>query len=179
MTSASNQSGQRLASLPLHSSQPCDGAHYRLRVDGLVQWPLELSVAELEGLAQQSLTDDFTCLEGWTVPGLVWQGVPVPVVLELAGARATAGWIQASAGAFSVALPLAEARRGLLALRLGNEPLPVEHGGPVRLVIRGGACYTSVKWLDHLELRQQPAPSTGRTIALERLTAHGGAGTAT
>lgn len=175
MNRARNAPRERRASLPVHPSRPSDPARYRLRVDGLVEQPRELSLAELEGLAQQALTDDFTCLEGWTVPDLTWQGIPLPAVLELVGVRATASWVQASAGEFSVALPLAEARRGLLALRLGGEPLPVEHGGPVRLVIPGGACFTSVKWLDHLELRQQPAPSTGRTIALDRLAAGGGA----
>jgi Oxidoreductase molybdopterin binding domain len=95
---------------------------------------------------QHDLTDDFTSVEGWTVPALKWNGVALETILSLAVATAEARWIQASAGAFSVPLATEEAGRALLATHLGGQLLPVEHGGPGRLVVPGADCLTSV-WL--------------------------------
>jgi DMSO/TMAO reductase YedYZ molybdopterin-dependent catalytic subunit len=63
------------------------------------------------------------------------------------------------------------AGRALLATHLGGQDLPIEHGGPVRLVVPGADCFTSVKWLDHLEFRVEARANTGREIALGRLRA--------
>ncbi|MBI4499288.1 MAG: molybdopterin-dependent oxidoreductase [Chloroflexi bacterium] len=157
--------------LPVHPSPAAEAVPRQVRVDGLVAHPLELSPADLAALPQRALTDDFTCVEGWVVPALGWQGVPLAAVLDLAQAGPEAQWVQASAGDFSVPLPLEDARRALLALRLDGRDLPVEHGGPVRLVVPGRECFTSIKWLDHLELRLSPASNTGQAIALGRLAA--------
>jgi DMSO/TMAO reductase YedYZ molybdopterin-dependent catalytic subunit len=54
-------------------------------VDGLVGRPLQLTRSDLVGLPQDNLTDDFTCLQGWTVPALKWNGVALQTVLSLAG----------------------------------------------------------------------------------------------
>lgn len=116
------------------------------------------------------MADAFTCLEGWTVPRLTWQGVALRDVLDTAGVRAEARWLQATAGPFSVPLPLALADTALIALRLGNEDLPGEHGDPIRLIVPGQACFTSVTWLDHLELRATPAQNTAEAIARAGLT---------
>ena len=166
------KSPERLQSLPVHPSKRGDEPHV-LRVDGLVGRCLELTPADLEGLGQQELTDDFTCLEGWTVPGLKGRGVALDTVLNLAGIDPEAKWVQASAGEFSVPAPLEAARRALLATRLGDDLLPAEHGGPVRFVLPGGDCFASIKWLDHLELRAEPGANTGQAIALGRLRSTG------
>jgi DMSO/TMAO reductase YedYZ molybdopterin-dependent catalytic subunit len=143
----------------------------RLHVDGLVQQPLALTAADLEALPQHTMTDDFTCLEGWTVPGLVWEGVLLETLLTRAQPRPEAQWVQASAGEFALPLPLTEARGALVALRLNGQPLPREHGGPWRLVVPGRECFTSIKWLERLELRAAPGPDTARQIARGRLAA--------
>ena len=157
-------------SLPVHSVGKVVSP-YVLVVDGLVARPVQLSRSDLDGLPQHDLTDDFTCLEGWTVPALKWNGVALQTVLSLVRATAEAQWIQASAGAFSVPLAVHDAGRALLATHLGGQDLPIEHGGPVRLVVPGADCFTSVKWLNHLEFRAEPGANTGREIALRRLCA--------
>jgi DMSO/TMAO reductase YedYZ molybdopterin-dependent catalytic subunit len=154
--------------LPVHPGASGSTPHV-LRVIGLVDHCLELTPADLAGFPQQELTSAFTCLEGWTVPGLKWRGVSLETLLNLAEIRSEAAWVQASAGDFSVPLSLHDARRALLAIHLGGESLPVEHGGPIRLLLPGGDCFTSIKWLDRLELRAEPAANTGRAIALGRL----------
>jgi DMSO/TMAO reductase YedYZ molybdopterin-dependent catalytic subunit len=156
-------------SLPVHRADGAAAWPGRLRIDGLVSRPLDLTPTDLAAMPQQDFTDDFTCVEGWTVPALAWRGVPLSLILDMAGVRPQARWVQASAGDFSLPLPLEAAGAALLALRLGDEPLAPEHGGPVRLVVPGGVCYSSIKWLDRIELRHQPAANSGRAIALARL----------
>ena len=157
------------AGLPVHGAGGAAAWPGRVRVDGLVSQPLDLTPADLASLPQLALTDDFTCVEGWTVPSVAWRGVQLGVILDLAGVQPRARWVQASAGDFSVPLPLHTVRSALLAVRLGDEALAAEHGSPARLVVPGGTCYSSIKWLDRLELRRSPAANTGREIALGRL----------
>ncbi|MCC7079056.1 MAG: molybdopterin-dependent oxidoreductase [Burkholderiales bacterium] len=158
-----------LSTLPVHHAGPPASAEPQLVVDGLVVRRLELTPSDLAALRQAEVTDDFRCLEGWSVPGLHWGGVALATVLEAAGVAEQARFVQASAGEFSVPLSLDAARRALLATRLGDTPLPREHGWPVRLVVPGDDCFTSVKWLDRIELRAQPGANRGREIALGRL----------
>ncbi len=103
------------------------------------------------------------------MPGLHWRGVALATVLDAAGVAAQARSVQASAGEFSVPLTLKDSRGALLATQLGDAPLPREHGWPVRLVVPGADCFTSIKWLDRIELRAEPGQNTGREIALGRL----------
>ena len=48
-----------------------------------------------------------------------------------------------------------------------HPPVPLEpaHGAPVRLVVRGGECFTSVKWVERLTLSAVPAANTAEEIA--------------
>ena len=46
---------------------------------------------------------------------------------------------------------------------LNGEPLTIEYGAPWRLVVSGGARFTNVKWLDHLELVSEAGENTGPT----------------
>jgi DMSO/TMAO reductase YedYZ molybdopterin-dependent catalytic subunit len=170
--SATNQANDVRGALPVHGAGAAPGPD-TLRVDGLVARPLTLRVADLRALPGETLVDDFTCLEGWTVPGLRWQGVRLAAVLDLAQVQPEARWVQASAGegdeTFSLPLPLPEARRAFLAYGLGGQPLAPGHGGPLRLVVPGRECFTSVKWLDRLQLQAEPGPDTARAIATRRL----------
>lgn len=165
-----NQIRRRLPVHPLTGNET-DGQAHILRVDGLVRNRLALSLADLERLPQAQLTDDFTCLEGWSVPRVRWSGVLLKTVLSLAEPRPEACYVQASAANFSLPVTLARAEQALLAIRLSEALVPPEHGGPVRLVLPGGECFTSIKWLEHLELLDQPGKNTAKEIAAERLPA--------
>lgn len=157
--------------LPIHGS--VDGKEFRnytLRIDGMVEKCLTLTPTDLGLLAQEDLVDDFSCREGWKVPNLRWRGVLLETVVSLARPHPDAHHVQASAGVFSISVSWDRAAQVLLALRLNAGRLTSEHGGPVRLVVPGGDCFTSIKWLDHLELRSEPGPNTAETIALGRLS---------
>ena len=144
---------------------------WRLRVDGLVAQSLDLSVSEIEALGVQARSADFVCEEGWMVPNQQWEGVAVAAILGRASVQPEARFLQVYAGNFTVLLPLEEALTGgaLLARCLNCTPLTPEHGAPLRLVAPGQACFYSVKWVDRLEVLAHEAPTTGETIARNRL----------
>lgn len=157
---------RRLDSLPVHPSPDVDRRRHLLRVGGAVRVPAAYRVSELARLARTAVTADFSCIEGWVVPQQSWGGVTLKVLLDLAMPHERARWVELGSGDFTITLPLADAEHALLALELGDEEVPVEHGGPVRLLVPGGECYTSIKWLDRIELltapREGTAPSTAR-----------------
>lgn len=159
--------------LPVH---PLNDAEVRagdeagcLRVAGLVERPHQLSADELRALPRTTLVERFACEEGWSVDNLEWEGVPLPDVLALCQPLPAARFARISAGAYWIALSLADCERALLCDRLNGQPLPREHGAPWRLVVSGGACFTSVKWVSSIDLAVEAGEATAERIARARL----------
>jgi DMSO/TMAO reductase YedYZ molybdopterin-dependent catalytic subunit len=120
-----------------------------------------------------TVTGDFSCVEGWTATDLSWRGVRVADVLARSEPRPDAAFalVHAMDGEYACSFPLADLDGALLALELDGEPLPVEHGGPARLVpaTADSDCWESVKWVDRLELRPDEPDDTARDLALSRI----------
>jgi DMSO/TMAO reductase YedYZ molybdopterin-dependent catalytic subunit len=144
------------------------GKPARLKVDGLVSYPLELDPEALATLPRSSLTEAFRCEEGWEVPGLTWEGVPLVEVIAPARPASEARFVRVGAGGYVVPIPLEQAFRALLCDRLNGAPLTLRHGAPWRLVLPGGACFTSVKWVDRLTLTAEAGENDGERIARAR-----------
>lgn len=146
-----------------------------LRVCGLVERPRVLSATELGTLPRVRLAERFVCEEGWAVEHLEWEGISLREVLAICKPLSEARYVRVCAGPYSVALPLAELQGNqmLLCDRLNGTPLPREHGAPWRLVVSGGACFTSVKWVSTIELAAEPGEATAEAIARDRLERDG------
>jgi DMSO/TMAO reductase YedYZ molybdopterin-dependent catalytic subunit len=130
---------------------------YHLRVDGLVQRPLDLTYDDIhQRLPQVSLRRDFQCVTGWRVEDVPWIGVSLHEVLDEAGVLPTATRVRFYSfdGTYTESLTLDQARRDdvLVAHTLEGQPLSREHGGPVRLYVAPMFGYKSLKWLDRIEL---------------------------
>ncbi|HZR97075.1 MAG TPA: molybdopterin-dependent oxidoreductase [Chloroflexota bacterium] len=160
---------EQLPAHPVPAAVQARAGEAALRIDGLVAAPRTLTAADLAALPRADLAEPFVCEEGWQVPGLRWRGVPLGALLALAGPQPAARYVRAYAGEYAVPLPLADAGDALLAETLNDAPLTVEHGAPWRLVVPGGACFTSVKWVERLELTAEPGPNDGERIARARL----------
>ena len=160
---------QVLDALPVHPTPDLDVTQHMLRISGAVGQPSVLSPADLRSRPQVTLDRDFDCEEGWTVPGLTWTGVPLAALIEEAQPRAEAGWVTLASGDFATTVALDDVRDALVVLDLDDGPLPFEHGGPMRILVPGGACFTSIKWLDRIELTAEPAEDSARHIALRRI----------
>jgi hypothetical protein len=73
---------------------PAAPADYRLRVDGLVERPLSMTVADLQSLPATRLTRDFQCVTGWEVANVHWVGVRLVDLAERAGVSPAASAFQ-------------------------------------------------------------------------------------
>ena len=138
-----------------------DVATWRLRVGGMVDRPFSLSYDDLAALPQVEADITLCCVSnevgGRLVGSARWQGVLLKDLLDRAGVQTGADQLVGrSVDGFTVGFPtstLDDGRQALVALGMGGEPLPVQHGFPARLVVPGLYGYVSAtKWLEELEL---------------------------
>lgn len=164
-----------LPELPRFPLPPTGREWTDLRIHGLVRREITLSQEDLHRLPQDSLVEDFRCEEGWVAPGQQWDGVRLADVLDIAGPQPGAKHVSVSAGEFTIGLTYDEAMNGgaLLALRLNGQPLAPEHGARCRLVVPGHACYTSVKWVERIQVLAEHPEETGPAIARARVGRNG------
>jgi len=139
------------------NSLPSKGdAEYRLKIDGLVDRPLILSLADLKARKATKLVKDFQCVTGWRVPDVPWKGVLLRDLLDEVGVKkgATHLRIYSFDGAYTESLTLDQARRRdvMAAYEMEDGPVTQEHGGPVRLYVAPMYGYKSLKWLDRIEV---------------------------
>ncbi len=134
-----------------------DPAPWMVTVGGLVgrdhRWTLE----GLRGLAWLERAVDIHCVTRWSKLGMAFGGVRLRDLLDAAQPRADARFVRFVARStrdHASSLPLADLPDldPLVALTVDGEPLPVEHGGPVRLIVPGRYFYKSVKWLERIDL---------------------------
>jgi hypothetical protein len=127
----------------------------------LVDQPYALSFDELVDLATHEFDVTLSCVSnevgGELVGNARWQGVPLADLLERAGIGAGATQIVGrSVDGWTAGFPTEVAldgRPALVAVGMNNEPLPISHGFPARLVIAGLYGYVSAtKWLQEIEL---------------------------
>ncbi|MDP9403614.1 MAG: molybdopterin-dependent oxidoreductase [Actinomycetota bacterium] len=134
-------------------------AEYRLKVTGLVERPLELTLADIKAMAPTRLVKDFQCVTGWRVPDVPWTGVKLSEVLDAAGVRpeGRAVAFKSFDGSYTESLTLPQARRPdvLVAYELEGKAVTRAHGGPVRLYVAPMYGYKSIKWLDEIEVTAQ------------------------
>ena len=161
--------------LPVHpvdhqESRP-DGAAGGLIVCGLVAQPRALTAAELAALPRTRRTERFACEEGWAVERLTWEGIALREALSLCAPLPEARYARICAGNYWLALSLDELDHALLCDQLNDAPLDRAHGAPWRLVLSGGACFTSVKWVSKIELAADAGVQTAERIARDRLAA--------
>jgi DMSO/TMAO reductase YedYZ molybdopterin-dependent catalytic subunit len=158
----------------------------RIVVDGAVADPFTLDLAALRALPQRSVTVTLECAgnsrlemaplppgEPWArnaVSTASWTGVPLSLLLDRAGVRddvvevlVTGADRGTPSGAttetrFARALPLDKATdpNVLLALEMNGQPLPREHGAPVRLIVPGWYGMASVKWVARIAALTEP-----------------------
>ncbi|HEY6933126.1 MAG TPA: molybdopterin-dependent oxidoreductase [Marmoricola sp.] len=134
---------------------------WRLRIHGMVDHEISLGFSEL---VNRRLVQDWVTLccvsnevGGDLVGNAWWSGVPVRELLAEAGVHPDADAVkQTSADGWTCGTPLpalTDGRNALLAVAMNGQPLPVEHGFPVRMVVPGLYGYVSAtKWLVDLEV---------------------------
>lgn len=173
----------RLHFVQYHASHfpEIDIAQHRLTIHGLVERPLSFSIDDLKSLPSVTHIHFLEChansspqihhqgnqnmgLPVQYIHGMTscseWTGVPLKVLLNETGLKPEASWLVsegADPGRFSHTLPLAKALEDVLvAYGQNGEPLRVEQGYPIRLVVPGWEAPFSVKYLRHIKVVDQP-----------------------
>jgi DMSO/TMAO reductase YedYZ molybdopterin-dependent catalytic subunit len=138
-----------------------DAEGWSLRVHGMVDRELVLDYEQL--LARPMIERDVTlaCVSnevgGRYVGNARWIGAPLADLLDEVGVDpAATQLVSRSSDGFTIGTPTAvvmDGRDAMLAIAMNGEPLPLEHGFPVRMVVPGLYGYVSAtKWLVDLEL---------------------------
>jgi DMSO/TMAO reductase YedYZ molybdopterin-dependent catalytic subunit len=139
-------------------------ASWKLRVDGLVVKPLDLSLADLRALPQRAQITRHDCVEGWSAIG-EWQGPQLAEILSratpLPAARFVvfhcADFLERAAdgtGQYYESIDLIDAfhPQTILAHSLNGAPLSVGHGAPARLRVERQLGYKHAKYVMRVEL---------------------------
>ena len=137
-------------------------ADYRLIIEGLVERPLSLSLADLRARPAQSQITKHDCVEGWTSIG-EWTGVRLETLLDEAGLKPEAKYIvfhcfdalnqQEDGPRYYESIDLVDARhpQTILAWGMNGETLPVPHGAPLRLRVERQIGYKHAKYIKRIE----------------------------
>jgi DMSO/TMAO reductase YedYZ molybdopterin-dependent catalytic subunit len=169
-----------------HFGEPAVGLFpWTVEVAGLVERPLSLSLEDLKSSGEARVISVLQCAGNGrayfrpNVPGVSWErgavgqaewiGVRLADVLRRAGIKPGAAHIHflgndappaPKTPPFLRSIPLEKALHAdtLLATRMNGEPLPILHGGPVRLVVPGWAGNAWIKWVRWMTVSKDEAP---------------------
>jgi DMSO/TMAO reductase YedYZ molybdopterin-dependent catalytic subunit len=141
-----------------------DFVDWRLQVDGLVERPQRLSLAELRAMPSRTQITRHDCVEGWSCIGK-WTGVPLAHVLEQAGVHPRARYVVFrcadtlestldSSGQYYESIGFEDAYhpQTILAYGMNDRPLPIPHGAPLRLRVERQLGYKMAKYIMRIEL---------------------------
>jgi DMSO/TMAO reductase YedYZ molybdopterin-dependent catalytic subunit len=132
-----------------------DPMHWDFRVYGWVETPLALNWKEFNALPKIETKSDFHCVTRWSRFDNQWTGISVRALLSRAKVKPSAGFVLVHAEqGYTANVPLADLDRDdvLLATHHDGEPLPTDHGFPLRLIVPHLYAWKSVKWVRGFEL---------------------------
>lgn len=126
---------------------------WRFRVDGLVAHPMDLSWQKFQALPKADQVSDFHCVTTWSKYDVQWGGVKFSTIVDRVQPKpeATHLILECNDG-YTTNLPLSELQGDdiILAHELEGQPLPIEHGGPMRLIVPHLYAWKSAKFLVRL-----------------------------
>lgn len=164
-----------------HEMPTVDAATWSLTIDGLVENLLTIDYQELCSLPTVRHVAFLECYgngrtrfaesgqeaEGvpWrqgAIANAEWEGVPVALLLERTGISPHATQIECgSPGDFIRGVDLDVMQKdAFLAYRMNGQPIPAEHGGPVRLIVPGWGGINWVKWITAMTVIDHESHST-------------------
>lgn len=132
---------------------------YRLKVYGLVENPVELSLAELQALGKRAQITLHHCIQGWS--GIAqWGGLPMPELMKLVRPKPQAHAVifysfgeGEEGGQYYDSQTMANMLhpQSILAWEMNYRPLADVHGAPLRLRVENQLGFKMVKWISAIE----------------------------
>jgi DMSO/TMAO reductase YedYZ molybdopterin-dependent catalytic subunit len=122
-------------------------------IEGEIDEPRRWTWEEFTKLPSESFTVDIHCVTRWSKLDTRWKGVSVDTLLD--GVETSAEYVLAHCdGGYTTNLPLEDVTGGKawIVYSYDDGPLPVEHGGPTRLLVPHLYLWKSAKWVRGLRL---------------------------
>jgi DMSO/TMAO reductase YedYZ molybdopterin-dependent catalytic subunit len=142
-----------------------DAASWRLHVNGLVDRPLEMTLDEIRAMPAQTQILTMQCISnpigGDLTSSSRWTGVLFKDLLAQTGVHASAAgaYITSTDGFYEfVTLDDIQDERCMLVYAMNGEPLPQEHGFPLRVYIPNRYGMKQPKWIENIELVAERVP---------------------
>ena len=132
---------------------------YRVKVHGLVDNPVELSLQDLRDMGRRDQITMHNCIQGWSAIGK-WSGLPFTRLIDLVRPSPEAKWVMfysygegGEGGPYydSHSIEDLHHNQSMLAYEMNGEPLPVLHGAPLRLRVENQLGFKQVKWIREIE----------------------------
>jgi methionine sulfoxide reductase catalytic subunit len=131
---------------------------WKLKVFGLVERPLELSLSDLYLMRKQEQVTEHYCIQGWTAIA-EWAGVSMQYIISLCKPYQNARYVVFRSYQYTerdqyyevLDLEIVKHPQTILAYEMNGEPLDVGHGAPLRLRAETQLGYKMVKWLKSIE----------------------------
>jgi DMSO/TMAO reductase YedYZ molybdopterin-dependent catalytic subunit len=130
-------------------------------VEGLVTHPTTWTWDEMHALPTTVYAGDIHCVTTWSKLGMTFSGVSIDVVLGIAQPSPSATHVLAySHTGYTTNLPLADVTGGKawVAWEVDGQALPVQHGGPARLLVPHLYFWKSAKWVAGLRVLDHDEP---------------------
>ena len=127
---------------------------WRLQVEGMVERPLSLSLADLRQFPARSQITQLACEEGWSYIA-EWTGIALSDILAAAGMRPGARFVACHPiDPWWEAIDMTDALhpQTIVATGMNGAALPATFGGPLRIRVPRQLGYKSVKYLLRLEV---------------------------
>jgi DMSO/TMAO reductase YedYZ molybdopterin-dependent catalytic subunit len=134
---------------------------YALTIDGRVGASRTWTLPELRALPRSTFDGDIHCVTTWSKLGTSFGGVSVDTLLGLVEPRPEATHVVVSSyGGYTTNLPLEDVTDGKawVVWEWEGQPLPREHGGPVRFLVPARYFWKSAKWVTGLRLLDHDEP---------------------
>lgn len=139
-----------------------DDETWRFQVEGEVANPIDVNWGEFQALLPRvERVADFHCVTTWSKLDVRWGGVLFSDLAVLVEPTEAAGYVIMHCGdGYTTNLPLADLLDDdvVLAHELEGGPLPLEHGGPVRLVVPKLYAWKSAKFVRKLVFQSADEP---------------------
>jgi DMSO/TMAO reductase YedYZ molybdopterin-dependent catalytic subunit len=131
-----------------------EAQNVEIKVWGLVEEEVTFTWDDLMTMPQTTLTNDLHCVTHWSKLDVTFTGIAVPELMSRVKLKPGVTHVMMHCyGGYTTNLPISDFNlpNNLFAHKLGDEPLPMEHGGPMRVVVPHLYLWKSPKWVNGLE----------------------------
>ncbi|MFO0920210.1 MAG: molybdopterin-dependent oxidoreductase [Candidatus Saccharimonadales bacterium] len=132
---------------------------WKLKVHGLVEHPLKMSLQDIKDLRKQTQITKHNCIQGWTAVA-EWGGLPMSDILKLCKPKSNAKYVvfysydlDPEGNFFYSSLRVSDMydKQTILAYEMNGKPLPINYGAPIRLRCEKKYGYKMAKYIKSIE----------------------------